>query len=244
MRPSPPARYRFETRKFCELVAEPFGPETVIAPFRALVGTVASIRVSLTTAKTAEAPPPNVTETIPVSPVPVIATELPTLPDVGEIDVIVGPAGAVVTVNPFALVAVPAEFVTEIRPEVAPDGTGAVSCESEPAVNDAAVPLNFTDVALLSPEPVTVTDVPTGPDVGVNELIVGATTTAVTEKLPELVPVPFAVVTEIGPVVAPDGTFAVNCVSVPGVNDAAVPLNFTDVAPVKPVPLTVTDVPG
>ena len=163
-------------RKFCEL-AEPFGPETVIAPFLAPEGTVASRCVSLTTAKAAATPPPNVTDVTPESPVPVIATELPTVPDVGEIDVIVGAATTAVTVKLSALVPVPAEFVTAIGPEVAPDGTVAVSCESESTVNDAAVPLNVTDEVPVNPEPLTVTDVPGEPDVGVNELTAGAVTT-------------------------------------------------------------------
>jgi hypothetical protein len=62
-------------------------------------------------------------------------------------------------------------------------------------------------------------------------------------KLAALVPVPAGVVTEIGPVVAPVGTVAEICVALLTVNVALVPLNFTDVAPVKPVPVIVTDVP-
>ena len=55
--------------------------------------------LSLTTVKPAETPPPNLTEVIPVRPVPVIATEVPTMPDVGEIDVIVGAPDDPVTVK-------------------------------------------------------------------------------------------------------------------------------------------------
>ena len=50
--------------------------------------------------------------------------------------------------------------------------------------------------------------------------------------------------TAIGPVVAPVGTLVAIVVSLVTVNAAAVPLNVTDVAPVKPVPVTVTDVPS
>src|SRR5438552_14634809 len=57
------------------------------------------------------------------------------------------------------------------------------------------------------------------------------------------VPVPPPVVTLIGPVVAPDGTVAVICVSPLTVNVAALVLNVTAVAPVKPVPLMTTVVP-
>jgi hypothetical protein len=70
-------------------------------------------------------------------------------------------------------------------------------------VKMADVPLNFTAVAPVKPDPLIVTLVPTGPLFGENELIEGA---AVTVKFDELVPVPFAVVTLIGPVVAPAGT--------------------------------------
>jgi hypothetical protein len=151
---------------------------TVIAPFRAPAGTVAVTVVSLTTVKVAETPPPNVTDVAPERPVPVIVTEVPTMPDVGEIDVIVGPATTAVTVKLPGPVALPAEFVTTIVPDVAPDGTVAVSCEPELTVNDAAVPLNVTDVVPVNPEPLIVTDVPGEPDVGENPLTVGAVTTA------------------------------------------------------------------
>src|SRR5204863_477411 len=105
----------------------------------------------------------------------------------------------------------------------------------------AAVPLNFTAVAPVKPEPLIVTLVPTGPLVGEKELMLGAT---VTVKLVELVAVPPAVVTLIVPVVAPFGTDVVICVSEFTVNELAeVPLNFTAVAPVKPEPEMATLVP-
>ena len=69
------------------------------------------------------------------------------------------------------------------------------------------MPLNFTAVAPVKLAPVIITFVPTGPLVGEKLVIEGAGT--VTVKLVELVPVPFAVVTLIGPVVAPVGTVAV-----------------------------------
>ena len=54
---------------------------------------------------------------------------------------------------------------------------------------------------------------------------------------------PAAVVTEIGPLVAPAGTRALMNDEPIVLKDAAVPLNRTAVAPVKPVPRTKTDVP-
>jgi hypothetical protein len=89
------------------------------------------------------------------------------------------------TVKFAALAIVPPGVVTEIFPVVAPVGTVAVICVAEFTVNDVAlVVLNFTELVVkvapltvpLKFVPVIVTDVPTGPKVGVNELIVGAGT--------------------------------------------------------------------
>ena len=68
------------------------------------------------------------------------------------------------------------------------------------------MPANLTLVAPAKPVPVIDTLVPTGPLVGVNELIVGG---GVTVNEAELVAVPPGVATEIGPLVAPLGTAAV-----------------------------------
>ncbi len=66
--------------------------------------------------------------------------------------------------------------------------------------------MNVTLVAPVKLVPVRTTEVPTAPEVGVNEPTHGAVNT---EKTPELVPVPRALVTEMTPVLAPDGTVAV-----------------------------------
>jgi len=65
----------------------------------------------------------------------------------------------------------------------------------------------------------------------------------VTVKLPVLLAVPPAVVTLIGPVVAPAGTLAVIAVAEFTVKLALTALNVTAVAPLKFVPLIVTLVP-
>src|SRR5436309_15469656 len=67
----------------------------------------------------------------------------------------------------------------------------------------------------------------------------------VTVKSPELVAVPPGASTEIGPVVAPEGTVAVICASLSTVKlpPTLVPLNRTSVAPVKPDPVIRTEVP-
>jgi hypothetical protein len=72
----------------------------------------------------------------------------------------------------------------------------------------AVTPLNLTVlVPWLAPKfvPVMVTEVPTGPPPGVNDVIVGGGRTV---KVPLLVAVPPGVVTESVPVVAPTGTVA------------------------------------
>ena len=56
-----------------------------------------------------------------------------------------------------------------------------------------------------------------------------------------VVAVPFGVVTEICPVVAAAGSVAVICVLLPTVKAEGVPLNVTAVAPVKLVPVMVTE---
>src|SRR5206468_9794511 len=66
-----------------------------------------------------------------------------------------------------------------------------------------------------------------------------------TVKFVAVVAVPPGVVTEIGPVDAPTGTFAVIEVSEFTVNDVeATPLNLTTVVPVKVAPMIDTGVPG
>src|SRR5207253_4776508 len=95
--------------------------------------------------------------------------------------------------------------------------------------------------APATPLPVSRVLVPAGPLMGANEVMLGTT---VTVKLVALVPVPAAFVTVIFPLVAPVGTVALICVSEFTVNVvAAVLLKLTPVAPVKPVPVSVTLVP-
>src|SRR3954447_27029944 len=99
-------------------------------------------------------------------------------------------------------------------------------------VNEAATtPPNRTDVAPVKFEPLITTAEPTGPDVGEIDEIDGAAVTAVTANGPELVPVPAAVATVIGPDVAPAGTVAATCESEFTAKVAAVPLNVTADAP-------------
>jgi hypothetical protein len=146
----------------------------------------------------------------------------------------------VVTVKSVALVAVPPGVVTVILPVVEPVRTVAVILVAELTVNVADVPLNLTEVAPVRFVPVIVTLVPTGPLVGVNDVIVGV---PVTVKFVALVAVPAAAMTVMGPVVAPAGTIAVTDVAVFAENVADVPLNLTDVTPLRFVPVMTTLVP-
>jgi hypothetical protein len=140
------------------------------------------------------------------------------------------------------LVAVPFRLVTEMGPEVAPGGTVAVICVDEFTVKDAEVLLNLTPVTLVKFVPEMLTDVPTAPLVGEKDVMVGAPAT-VTVKLVELVAVPLGLVTEIGPVKAPEGTMAVIWVDVSAVKVVAdVVLNLTSLTPMKFVPVIVTEV--
>jgi hypothetical protein len=147
------------------------------------------------------------------------------------------------TVKLLALVTEPPGVVTLIGPVVAPAGTVAVILVALTTLNVAATPLKVTLVAAVRFVPVIVTVVPTGPKVGANEVIVGAAATIVTSKVCELQSLPPGVVTQIFPVIAPVGTVAVIFVGESTVKFAETPWNVTLVAPVKFVPVIVTDVP-
>src|SRR5207245_329688 len=157
------------------------------------------------------------------------------VPEVGLKDAIFGK-----TVNDEVLVAVPAGVVTDIGPLVAVLGTVAlIELRDVIVKDDASTPPNFTEVVPIKPLPLIYTCVPDVPEIGVNDVIFGKTV-----KLVALVPVPAVVVTDIGPVSAVLGTVALIEVADSTVKDAACPLNFTEVAPIKPLPLIVTIVPA
>lgn len=96
-------------------------------------------------------------------------------------------------------------------PVVAPTGTCTLNdVELLERTTDAGTPLNFTTVVgpsgpSANDVPVITTVEPGDPIVGEKLVIVGGGA-AVTVKLPALVPVPTALVTAIGPVVAANGT--------------------------------------
>ena len=227
--------------KSVALVPVPFGFVAVIGPVVASGGTVAVIWVELFTVNEADVPL-NATDVVPVRFVPVMVTPVPTDPLVGLNETIVGDPAAV-TVKFVALDAVPPGVVTLILPVIAPLGTTAVICVAElTAKLVAEVFLNFTSVAPERFVPVMTTEVPTGPLIGTNDVIVGAGGVPVTSKLATLVAVPAEVVTLIGPSTAPDGTVVVICVP-SGDQPTLVwstPPNSTSVAPTSFVPSIVT----
>jgi hypothetical protein len=232
------------TVKFVELVAVPFGVVTETEPVVAPGGTVALIRVAFCTEKVAETPLKR-TAVAPVKFVPLILTEVPIGPLVGLNDVIVG-APVAVTVKFVELVAVPLGVVTRIGPVVAPVGTVTVILVPAPfTVKPGAFTLlNETAVAPVKLVPLIWTEVPTGPLVGLNDVIVGAPV-VVTVKFVELVAVPSGLATAIGPVVAPAGTVVVIFCALSIVNVADVPLKVTLVTlgPLKFWPWIVTEDP-
>src|SRR5208283_2500527 len=109
----------------------------------------------------------------------------------------------------------------------------------------AAVVPNLTDVAPVNPVPVTVTVVPpaTGPAAG-EILVTAGTVSYVDSSAGDVALVPPGVVTVTSTVPAPAGETAVIWVVEVTVKlDAAVVPNITAVAPLNPVPVTVTEVP-
>jgi hypothetical protein len=147
---------------------------------------------------------PNFTAVAPVKLDPLIATDVPTGPLVGVKLLIVG---GIRTLKAVALVAVPPGVLTAMAPVVAPAGTVAVICVALALKAVAFTPLNATTVAADRLLPLIVTDVPTRPLTGEKPVIEGAGP-VVTANAVALVAVPPAVVTAIGPVVAPAGTVA------------------------------------
>ena len=145
----------------------------VVAP----AGTTATIEVALQLVIVVAAVPLNFAVPVPCGDpklVPVIVTDAPTAPDVGDRLVMLG---AATTVNALPLLATPLTVTTTL-PVVAPVGTTAtMEVAVQLVIVVAVVPLNF---AVLVPcgepklVPVIVTDAPTAPEVGDNVVMLGA----------------------------------------------------------------------
>ncbi len=160
------------------LLATPLTVTTTL-PVVAPVGTVATIEVALQLAIVVAIVVLNFTVLLPCVPpkfVPVIVTDAPTAPDVGERLVMLGVAS---TVKGWPLLSTPLACTTTF-PVLAPEGTGTAIDVALQLVGVADVPLNFTVlVPCVAPKfvPVIVTEAATAPDVGDRLVIPGAATT-------------------------------------------------------------------
>jgi hypothetical protein len=224
-------------------------PPTVTStlPVVALAGTGTTMRVEDQLVGVAVVPL-NLTVFVPcVEPklVPLMVTDVPTGPLVGERLVRVGVAEAV-TVKVSALLATP-PTVTTTPPVAALAGAGTTTRVEDQLVGVAVVPLNLTVlVPCAEPKlvPLMVTDVPSGPLVGERLVRVGVAG-AVTVKVSALLATP-PTVTTTPPVAALAGTGTTIPVADQLVGVAVVPLNLTVLVPCaapKFVPAIVTEVP-
>jgi hypothetical protein len=175
------------TVKSFVLVAVPTVFVTLILPVVAPVGTVAVIDVAEFTVNEVALVVLNLTTVVPQNFVPVIVTLVPMAPAVGVNEVMVGVAGAVSTVKSATLaVSLPGPR-TVILPVVAPDGTAAVRAVSVTPVGSGWVPApKVTSVAFVNPVPVTATDVPMTPHLGVKFVTIESSANAGTAVSPTI----------------------------------------------------------
>src|SRR5882672_3941529 len=172
---------------------------------------------------------------------PVIVTEFPTSPEVGDRLVMLA-APTTVKFDPLLF---PPLANTTTFPVVAPEGTVVVMLVVLQLVTVAVVPLKLTvPLPCVAPKfvPVIVTAAPTAPVVIDRLVMLGAGTTV---KLDPLLFTPLANTTTL-PVVAPEGTVVAILVTLQLVTVAAVPLKLTALAPCvapKFVPVIVTAAP-
>ena len=156
--------------------------------------------------------------------VPVIVTDAPTDPEVGDTLVMLG-VGKTVKFVPLLLFPL---AVTTTGPVVAPLGTGNVICESLQLVGVAAVPLNVTvPEPCVRPKvvPAMFTVAPNGPVDGDKPVMFGTTV-----KFTLLLFMPPTAMTN-GPVLEPAGIGTVICVFPQLEGVAAVPLKVIVLLP-------------
>ena len=198
---------------------------TTTLPVLAPLGTVATMDVALQLVAVALVPL-NVTVLVPcVEPkfVPVIVTDVPTAPEVGDSPLMFG-LGNTAKLTP--LLFTPLAWTTT-APVVAPDGTEATIDVELQLVTVANVPLKVTVlVPCVEPkfEPLIVRPAPTGPCVRLSVEMLGPA--AVTVNSTPLLGVP-ATLTTTFPVVAPLGTGTTMLVAVQLVGAPAIVLKVT-----------------
>ena len=212
---------------------------TAIGPLVAPLGIFTLSWVSEVAQNVVAAVPLMLTPVVPVKFVPVSVTVQPAAPLAGEKLLIVG-VPVEVGVKLLLLQSVRFGVFTLIQPLKAPPGTVAVICVSEFTVKLAGTRKKVTALAPVKLVPVIVTVVPIVPPAGANELMCGLMV-----KLAADAAEPKELVSVMGPLVAPLGTLALNCVSeMAHIVVAGVPLKLTPVVPVKFVPIRVTVQPG
>jgi hypothetical protein len=204
--------------------------------------------VSELTVNPAAATVPNRTAVAPVNPEPVTVTAVPPAsgPEVGLTPVTTGRA-TYEKRSALLVGLVPAGVVTVTSTVPEPAGEVAVTWVSETTVKPvAAVDPKLTPVAPVNPVPVIVTSVPpaAGPEVGLIPVTVGPDATYVKRSPAWVGLVPAGVVTVTSTMPDPAGETAVTSVSETTLKlVATVDPKLTPVAPVKPEPVMVTDVP-
>jgi hypothetical protein len=228
------------TVKLVELVIVMPLVVTEMGPVKAPTGTVVVILVAPEVV-TIEGTPLNETIGEALKNVPEIITVAPTAPLSGLNPVIVG-VGSTVKSDKLEMVTPLTD--NDIFPVVAPGGTVVVILVAEDEDTVATVPLKrtiFSSAVRLKFVPDIVTVVPTAPEPGVKDVIVGDDNTV---KLVALVSVMPLDCTMIGPVAAPEGTEVVMEVVVRDVIIASIPLNVTAVLfKLKLVPVIITVAP-
>jgi hypothetical protein len=232
------------TVKFDPLLAWPPTVTTTL-PVTAPVGTGTTMLVPLQLVGMA-CTPPKVTVLVPcVVPkfAPVIATAVPTTPELGLKLVMLGPGLVIVKLDP--LLAWP-PTVTTTLPVTAPAGTGTTMLDPFQLVGAACIPPKVTVlVPCVVPKfaPVIVTAVPITPELGLRLVMLGAG--VVTVKFDPLLAWPPTVTTTL-PVTAPVGTDVTMLAPFQLVGMACTPPNVTVLVPCvvpKFAPLIVTAVP-
>ena len=226
--------------KFTLLLAKPpTVTTTATVPAVPMFGAGTTILVALQLVGVVEVPL-NVTLLVPCDApkfVPVIVTEVPNGPEVGDKLVMLGG-----TPKATPLLAKPLTLTTTL-PVVAPLGTGTIMLVALQLVGVAAAPLKVTaPVPCDAPKlfPLIVTEVPTGPEVGFKLVMVGLTVNKT-----RLLPIPLTITMTL-PVVAPAGTGATMVVLLQLVGVAVFGPKVTLLVPCvtpKLVPVIVTEVP-
>ena len=219
---------------------------TALAPAVRPAGTVATMLVADQLVTAALLPPMLTAPALPKL-APAMVTLVPTGPLLGVIELMLAVGTGTVTVKLTLLEAAPPVGVTmtALAPAVRPPGTVATMLVADQLVTAALLPPMLTAPALPKLAPAMVTLVPTGPLLGVIELMLAVGTGTVTVKLTllEAAPPVGVTMTALAPAVRPPGTVATMLVADQLVTAALLPPMLTAPALPKLAPAMVTLVP-